>query len=74
MVSATTTALFGAYDLMDKLKTHEYRVTALRKHDWHSGWAKEAAELLCGAETIINPSTRHFCAFFAAQHLYSHAT
>jgi enterochelin esterase-like enzyme len=35
------------HDLMDKLKiAHEYRDGPSRKHDWHSGWAKEAAELL----------------------------
>ena len=36
-----------AHDLMDKLKVpHEYRDGPSRKHDWHSGWVKEAAELL----------------------------
>jgi S-formylglutathione hydrolase FrmB len=36
-----------AHDLMDKLKiAHEYRDGPSRKHDWHSGWVKEAAELL----------------------------
>ncbi len=36
-----------AHDLMDKLKVpHEYRDGPSRKHDWHSGWVKEATELL----------------------------
>ena len=36
-----------AHELMDKLKVpHEYRDGPARKHDWHSGWVKEAAELL----------------------------
>lgn len=36
-----------AHALMDKLKVaHEYRDGPARKHDWHSGWVKEAAELL----------------------------
>ena len=36
-----------AHDLMDKLKVpHEYRDGPARKHDWHSGWVKDAAELL----------------------------
>lgn len=35
--------------LLDKLKVaHEYRDGPDRKHDWHSGWVKEAAELLLG--------------------------
>ena len=39
-----------AHDLMDKLKVpHEYRDGPSRKHDWHSGWVKEAAELLLPA-------------------------
>ncbi len=38
-----------AHALMDKLKVaHEYRDGPDRKHDWHSGWVKEAAELLLG--------------------------
>ena len=38
-----------AHDLMDKLKVaHEYRDGPARKHDWHSGWVKEAVELLIG--------------------------
>jgi S-formylglutathione hydrolase FrmB len=38
-----------AHALMDKLKVaHEYRDRPARKHDWHSGWVKEAAELLLG--------------------------
>lgn len=36
-----------AHALMDKLKVaHEYRDGPERKHDWHSGWVKEAVELL----------------------------
>jgi hypothetical protein len=36
-----------AHALMDKLKVaHEYRDGPARKHDWHSGWVKEGAELL----------------------------
>ncbi len=36
-----------AHALLDKLKVaHEYRDGPKRKHDWHSGWVKEAAELL----------------------------
>jgi hypothetical protein len=36
-----------AHALLDKLKVaHEYRDEPDRKHDWHSGWVKEAAELL----------------------------
>ena len=39
-----------AHELMDKLKiAHEYRDGPSRKHDWHSGWVKEAAELLLPA-------------------------
>ena len=39
-----------AHDLMDKLKVlHEYCDGPSRKHDWHSGWVKEAAELLLPA-------------------------
>ncbi len=39
-----------AHDLMDKLKVpHEYRDGPSRKHDWHSGWVKEATELLLPA-------------------------
>lgn len=35
--------------LMDQLKiAHEYRDGPERKHDWHSGWVKEAVELLVG--------------------------
>ncbi len=35
--------------LMDKLKVaHEYRDGPERKHEWHSGWVKEAVELLVG--------------------------
>ena len=38
-----------AHALLDKLKVaHEYRDEPDRKHDWHSGWVKEAAELLIG--------------------------
>ncbi len=38
-----------AHELMEKLKiAHEYRDGPARKHDWHSGWVKEAAELLLG--------------------------
>lgn len=38
-----------AHALLDKLKVaHEYRDEPDRKHDWHSGWVKEAAELLVG--------------------------
>lgn len=36
-----------AHALMDKLKiAHQYRDGPERKHDWHSGWLKEAVELL----------------------------
>jgi len=36
-----------AHELMDRLKVaHEYRDGPARKHDWHSGWVKEAVELL----------------------------
>lgn len=36
-----------AHALMEKLKVaHEYRDGPARKHDWHSGWVKEAVELL----------------------------
>jgi S-formylglutathione hydrolase FrmB len=36
-----------AHALMDKLKVaHEYRDGPERKHDWHSGWVKEAVERL----------------------------
>ena len=36
-----------AHALLDKLKAaHEYRDEPDRKHDWHSGWVKEAAEML----------------------------
>jgi S-formylglutathione hydrolase FrmB len=36
-----------AHALMDRLKVaHEYRDGPARKHDWHSGWVQEAAELL----------------------------
>jgi S-formylglutathione hydrolase FrmB len=36
-----------AHALMEKLKiAHEYRDGPARKHDWHGGWVKEAAELL----------------------------
>jgi S-formylglutathione hydrolase FrmB len=39
----------NAHALMDKLKiAHVYRDGPQRKHDWHSGWVKEAAELLVG--------------------------
>ncbi|MBN9117933.1 MAG: hypothetical protein J0I06_01995 [Planctomycetes bacterium] len=39
-----------AHELMDGLKiAHEYRDGPPRKHDWHSGWVKEAAELLLAA-------------------------
>ncbi len=36
-----------AHALLEKQKVaHEYRDGPARKHDWHSGWVKEAAELL----------------------------
>jgi enterochelin esterase-like enzyme len=39
-----------AQELMEKLKVaYEYRDGPARKHDWHSGWVKEAAELLLAA-------------------------
>jgi enterochelin esterase-like enzyme len=39
-----------AHELMDELKiAHEYRDGPARKHDWHSGWVKQAAELLLPA-------------------------
>lgn len=35
------------HELLGKLKVpHEYRDGPSRKHDWHSGWVAEAAELL----------------------------
>ncbi len=38
-----------AHALMEKLKVaHEYRDGPARKHDWHSGWVKEAVERLVG--------------------------
>lgn len=38
-----------AHVVMDKLKVaHEYRDGHERKHEWHSGWVKEAVELLVG--------------------------
>ena len=40
-----------AHALMDKLKVaHEYRDGPERKHDWHSGWVKEAVERLVGKQ------------------------
>ncbi len=40
-----------AHELMDKLKiTHEYRDGPARKHDWHSGWVKEAVQSLLGKQ------------------------
>ena len=40
-----------AHALMDKLKVaHEYRDGPARKHDWHSGWVREAVELLLKAK------------------------
>ena len=39
-----------AHGLMTDLKiAHEYRDGPARKHDWHSGWVAEAAELLLAA-------------------------
>jgi S-formylglutathione hydrolase FrmB len=39
-----------AHALMTELKiAHEYRDGPARKHDWHSGWVAEAAELLLAA-------------------------
>jgi S-formylglutathione hydrolase FrmB len=39
-----------AHALMDRLKVaHEYRDGPPRKHDWHSGWVAEAANLLLAA-------------------------
>ena len=36
-----------AHALLERLKVpHEYRDGPARTHDWHSGWVKEAAELL----------------------------
>jgi hypothetical protein len=38
---------------MDRLKVaHEYRDGPARKHDWHSGWVKEAAELLLAGQSL----------------------
>ncbi|OWK36824.1 Acetyl esterase [Fimbriiglobus ruber] len=38
-----------AHSLMNKLRVdHEYRDGPARKHDWHSGWVKEAVGLLVG--------------------------
>lgn len=40
-----------AHTLMDELNVaHEYRDGPERKHDWHSGWVKEAVELLIGKQ------------------------
>ena len=40
-----------AHALLDKLKVpHEYRDGPARKHDWHSGWVKEAVELLLASQ------------------------
>ena len=40
----------AAHALMDRLKiAHEYRDGPARKHDWHSGWVKEAVALLTAA-------------------------
>jgi hypothetical protein len=37
----------SAHALLEKLKiAHEYRDGPARKHDWHSGWVKEAVEFL----------------------------
>lgn len=37
----------AVHKLMESLKiTHVYRDMPKRKHDWHSGWVKEAVELL----------------------------
>jgi hypothetical protein len=36
-----------AHALLEKFQiAHEYRDGPQRKHDWHSGWVKEAVELL----------------------------
>jgi hypothetical protein len=36
-----------AHELMDRLRlAHEYRDGPARKHGWHSGWVKDAAEWL----------------------------
>ena len=36
-----------AHALMTKLRiSHEHRDGPARKHDWHSGWVREAVELL----------------------------
>jgi hypothetical protein len=38
-----------AHALMDRLNvSHEYRDGPARRHDWHSGWVKEAVGLLLG--------------------------
>lgn len=38
-----------AHALMDRMQVaHEYRDGPGRKHNWHSGWVKEAVELLVG--------------------------
>jgi hypothetical protein len=40
-----------AHALMTKLQIdHEYRDGPSLKHDWHSGWAQEAVELMLNAE------------------------
>jgi S-formylglutathione hydrolase FrmB len=45
-----------AHALMDRLKiAHEYRDGPARKHDWHSGWVREAAELLLPAPKGTKP-------------------
>lgn len=45
-----------AHELLDRLKiAHEYRDGPSRKHDWHSGWVKEAAELLLPAPKDAKP-------------------
>ena len=51
-----------AHALMDKLKVaHEYRPGPARKHGWHSGWVKEAVELLIG-----KPSAEYRACSFSA--------
>ena len=39
----------AAHALLDELKiAQEYQDGPERKHDWHSGWVREAVELLVG--------------------------
>jgi len=44
------------HELLESLKVpHTYRDGAMLKHDWHSGWVKEAAELLLPTPKEVKP-------------------